>query len=324
MRILLASKIDPTTIDELSKQHEVSTCFDGTQEELIAAIPGNEAIIFRSGVQISRPVMSASPELRLLIRAGSGMDNIDLDYVNEKGLTLERIPQPGAKAVSELSFAFMLSLARELLKTDRLTREGAWPKHQVKGRLLTGKTLGIVGYGNIGSRVGWMGAAWGMKVLGVRNDAYPFPEIDVSDHDVEFTDLDDLLSRSDFVSIHCPLDDTTRGMIGARELSLMKPGSILVNLARGGVVDEEALLKELKDGSRLIGAATDVHAAEGPGEISPLAELDNVILTPHMGAMALEVQSEIGGRILALVDQYDSGDRSNGAETTEPSNVENN
>jgi D-3-phosphoglycerate dehydrogenase len=315
MKILLASKIDPATIERLSESHDVSSCFDGTEEELIAAIPGTEAIIFRSGVQISGPVMSASPELRLLIRAGSGMDNIDLDYVNDNDLALERIPQPGAKAVSELSFAFMLALARDLLNTDRLTREGAWPKHQVKGRLLTGKTLGVVGYGNIGSRVGRMGAAWGMSVLGTRRPDYPFPEIDVSDHHVEFTDLDDLLARSDFVAIHCPLDDTTRNLIGARELSLMKPGSILVNLARGGVVDEEALLKELEDGSRLIGAATDVHANEGPGKISPLADLDNVILTPHMGAMAIEVQSEIGARILELVEQYDKQAASGPEET---------
>lgn len=313
MRILLASKIDPGTVERLSEDHEVVACFDGSEDELVDAIPGSDTLIFRSGVQITRRVMMASPELKFLIRAGSGMDNIDLEYVNEVDLPLERIPEPGAKAVSELAFAFMLALARDLLRTDRLTRDGAWPKHQVTGRLLTGKTLGVVGYGNIGSRVGMMGSAWGMDVLGVRRSDYPFPEVEVLDHNVEFTDLDDLLSRSDFVSIHVPLDSTTRGLIGEREFGLMKPQSILVNLARGGVVDEDALLSALTDGSPLIGAATDVHAAEGPGKVSQLAALENVILTPHMGAMALEVQAEIGERVVELVKKYDTMTSANDA-----------
>ena len=309
MKILVASKIDPDTVDALAQHHDVITCYDGTEAELTAAAPGAQCIIFRSGVQISRRVMSAARDLRLLIRAGSGLDNVDLDYVNEADLVLERIPGPGAKAVSELAFAFMLALARQLLPTDRLTREGAWPKHQVSGRLLTGKTLGVVGYGNIGARVGRMGHAWGMTVLGSRDQDYPFPEVDISDHEVELTDLDDLLARSDFVSVHTPLNDMTRGLIGARELNLMKPGSFLVSLARGGVVDEAALRAALTDGTRLAGAATDVHAEEGPGKVSPLADLDNVILTPHMGAMAVEVQAEIGARILHLIGEYGEDDR---------------
>lgn len=310
MKILLASKIDPDTIAHLQEHHDVVTCFDGSEDELVAAMPGIETIILRSGVQINRTVMSASNDLRLLIRAGSGMDNIDLDYVSEAGVQLERIPEPGAKAVSELAFAFMLALARQLLPTDRGTREGRWPKHQVSGFLLTGKTLGVIGYGNIGSRTGRLGAAWGMEVLGTRRRDYPFPEVEVTNHTVEFTDIDDLLSRSDFIAVHVPLDATTRGLIGRRELELVKPGAFLVNLARGGVVDEDALLAALSDNGRLAGAATDVHAQEGPGHLSPLAHLDNVILTPHMGAMAAEVQAEIGTRVIELVAKYEGDDSS--------------
>lgn len=305
MRILLASKIDPGTVDQLRESHEVVTCFDGSEDELVAAIPHSHVLVFRSGVQITRRVLEAAPTLQLLIRAGSGMDNIDLEYTTEIGLPIERIPEPGAKAVSELAFTFMLALARDLVRTDRLTRAGEWPKHQVTGRLLTGKTVGIVGYGNIGSRVGKMADGWGMTVLGSRRDDYPFGEIELFDHDVSFAPLDEVLARADFLSIHVPLDETTRGMIGRRQLALMKPGSFLVNLARGGVVDEEALFDALVDGSTLAGAATDVHANEGPGKISPLASLDNVLLTPHMGSMAVEVQSEIGERVLAYVAELE-------------------
>lgn len=302
MKILIASRIDPYTVTRLEADHEVVACYDASSDELIAAIPGCEALIFRSGVQITAEVMAASPELRLLIRGGSGLDNLDLPYVAERGLELVRIPEPGAKAVSELAFAFMLALARDLLRADRLTRAGEWPKHLLSGRLLGGKTLGVIGYGNIGSQTGRLGAAWGMQVLGARDPNYEFAEVDIANEPVELVGLDELLGRSDFVSIHVPLMPSTRGLIGARELGLMKDGSSLVNLARGGVVDEAALLDVLQKPDGLASAATDVHAAEGPGKISPLAALDNVIMTPHIGAMAVEVQAEIGVRILELID----------------------
>lgn len=306
MKILVASKIDPSTVEFLETEHDLITCYDASSEELIAAIPGCEVLIFRSGVQITADVMAASPDLRLLIRGGSGLDNLDLCHVTERGLELVRIPEPGAKAVSEMAFAFMLALSRDLLRADRLTRAGHWPKHQLSGTLLGGKTLGVVGYGNIGSQTGRLGAAWGMHVLGARDPANHFSEVDISDDSVDLVKLDELLARSDYVSIHVPLTTSTRGLLGAGELATMKDGSYLVNLSRGGVVDEDALFDALSRPGCLAGAATDVHAAEGPGKISPLASLDNVIMTPHIGAMAIEVQAEIGTRILELIDQHDT------------------
>jgi D-3-phosphoglycerate dehydrogenase len=304
VRILIASRIDPATVARLEDEHDVVACYDASEQELIAAVSESEVLIFRSGVQITAEVMAASTDLRLLIRGGSGLDNLDLSYATERGLELVRIPEPGAKAVAELAFAFMLALARDLFRADRLTRAGEWPKHQLSGRLLTGKTLGVVGYGNIGSRTGRLGAAWGMKVLGARDPNHQFHEVDVGEDAVELVALDELLIHSDFVSVHVPLMTSTCGLLGVRELGLMKEGSYLVNLSRGGVVDEEALLEALTNPGGLAGAATDVHTAEGPGKISPLVGLDNTIMTPHIGAMALEVQAEIGTRILELVDQY--------------------
>ena len=197
------------------------------------------------------------------------------------------------------------TLSRDLLRADRLTRTGAWPKHQLGGRLLTGKTLGVIGYGNIGSRTGRLGAAWGMTVLGVRDPNEPHA-VDIADETVDLVSLDELLVQSDFVAVHVPLMSSTRGLLGKRELCLMKDGSYLVNLSRGGVVDEDALLHALSEPGGLAGAATDVHVSEGPGAISPLAALDNVILTPHIGATALEVQAEIGARVIELIDQYNT------------------
>ena len=301
MKILIASKIDPATSAHLDTEHELVWAVDGEEDELVEAIQGCEAVILRSGVQINGTVMAASPDLRMVVRAGSGLDNIDLPYVEQNGIELVRIAEPGGKAVAELAFAFMLALSRQLRKADRLTRQGQWAKYELAGRLISGKTLGIVGCGMIGTRVGLMGAAWDMEVLGCREPGRG-NEVGLLEGAIKLTTLDELLAKSDYVSVHVPLDGSTRGLIGSRELGLMRPGSYLINLARGGVVDEQALLEQLMTPDRLAGAATDVHQREGQGVISPLAELDNVLLTPHMGAMAAEVQSEIGQRIIEAIE----------------------
>ena len=301
MKILIASKVDPGTAELLDRDHEVVWAIDGTEAELVDAVHGCEAIIFRSGVQITRTVMSASPVLRLLVRAGSGLDNVDVAYIEEQNLELVRVVEPGGKAVAELAFTFMLALSRHLRRADQLTRQGVWAKYDLPGNLISGKTLGIVGCGQIGTRVGVMGAAWGMDVLGCRDPQHSSQEVDLGGAAIQLTSLDEVLGRSDYVSVHVPLMETTRGLLGSRELAMMKPGSFLINLSRGGVVDESALVRELTMPGRLAGAGTDVHENEGAGKISPLAELDNVLLTPHMGAMAVEVQSEIGERILQAV-----------------------
>ena len=170
MRILIASPIYPGTIAELEKNHDVICAFNAPVEELKRVIPDRQVLVFRSGVDINAEVMASAPGLQTLIRAGSGLDNIDMDYVRGKKLELHRIELPGAKAVSELAFALMLGLARKLRQADSSLRQGHWIKHEIKGYLLTGKTLGIVGAGNIGSLAGRMGVAWGMDVVGCVED----------------------------------------------------------------------------------------------------------------------------------------------------------
>jgi phosphoglycerate dehydrogenase-like enzyme len=240
----------------------------------------------------------------LIIRAGSGVDNIDLDAVNELNLPLVRIPQPGAKAVAELTFALMLALSRDLIRADISTKGGEWLKHQLTGYLLTGKVLGIVGVGNIGSRVGYLGSSWGMDVIG-------FDIIDTQDFrdkvlrkGVTLVEFEEVLSRADYLCLHVPLYEETKNLIDVEELSIMKPGSYLINIARGGIVNEQALYQELTAENRLRGAGLDVHELEGEGKISPLADLPNVILTPHIGAMTIDSQKEIGSRILSAVNEF--------------------
>jgi phosphoglycerate dehydrogenase-like enzyme len=237
------------------------------------------------------------------MRAGSGIDNIDLDYVFENDIKLVRIPGPGAKAVAEMSFALMLALARNVLKADRLLRQGHWAKHELTGHLLQGKVLGVVGAGNIGIRVGHLGHAWGMEVLGCVEHPTPEAAFRLSRSGIRLAPLPAVLAGSDFVSLHVPLQASTRNLINAESLAQMKPGAFLVNLARGGVVDEAALYEALRSG-HLAGAALDVHEREGQGKISPLAELENVILTPHIGAGTIDSQREIGEIILESIHSY--------------------
>jgi phosphoglycerate dehydrogenase-like enzyme len=301
VRILLASSIDPGAIEVLERDHDVVRAFNAPEEQLAELIRDREVVIFRSGVMISATVLDQARDLRLLVRAGSGLDNIDVDHALARGVRIVRVPGSSAQPVAELTFALLLSLARKVTLADRLLREGHWPKSQLGGPLLAGKTLGIIGAGRIGSRVGEMGAAWGMRAIGCVANGGAAVASSLAERGVTLTDFDTVVAESDFLCLHLPLDERTHHIIDASVLSRMKDGSWLINMARGGVVDEKALSAELTEGGRLLGAALDVHEAEGEGVQSPLADLDNVVLTPHIGAMAWDAQRLIGERVLELL-----------------------
>jgi phosphoglycerate dehydrogenase-like enzyme len=308
MNIILASSISKHAIEKLNENHDVICAFNAPEDKLVSLVKDRDLIIFRSGVQISAKVMGAAPNLKYLVRAGSGLDNLDVDYSEQRGIELVRIPEPGAKAVAELSFAFMLALSRNLLYADKEWKQGHWVKSELKSYLLRGKVLGIVGAGNIGSLVGEMGSAWGMTVLGcVAEEEYtPENEAFLKSKGVKLTTFEEVLSKADYLTVHTPLDDTTRNLIGKKELKLMKSGSYLLSLARGGVVNEKALLEELTEGNRLRGVGLDVHENEGEGKISPFSSLPNVVLTPHVGAQTIDSQREIGDRVLESVEQFEA------------------
>jgi D-3-phosphoglycerate dehydrogenase / 2-oxoglutarate reductase len=307
VKILIASPIDPDALSQLGTRHEVDAAINESPDELARRIADANVLIFRSGVQITGDVLRAAGRLRLIIRAGSGLDNIDLDAVRECGLRLERVPGPGARAVAELTFGLLLAVGRRILEADRSWRAGHWKKAELAGALLANKTLGIVGVGNIGRQVARMGVAWQMRVIGCVEHPSEDREGELSAEGIELVDLARVLAEADFLSIHLPLNDETRGMIGAAELAAMKPSAIVINIARGGILNEAALLAALTAG-RLRGAGLDVHEHEGEGEISPFAQLANVVLTPHIGAATVDSQAEIGREVLTLIKNLEAQD----------------
>ena len=307
MKILLASSIDPGAVEFLEREHDVVRAFNAPEERLAELVADREVVIFRSGVTISAAVLDRAPNVALLIRAGSGLDNVDVEQARRRGIEVVRVPGSSAQPVAEMTFALMLGLARKVALADRLLRDGHWPKAQLGGPLLTGKTIGIVGAGRIGSRVGEMAVAWGMRALGCVADPVPAVEAALAAKGITLTDFDTTVAESDFLCLHLPLEDSTRHLIDARVFSRMKDGSFLINMARGGVVDEAALYTELVEGGKVLGAALDVHEREGEGVVPPLASLPNVVLTPHIGAMAWDAQRLIGERVLTLLQAYESG-----------------
>ncbi len=307
MKILIASSIDPDAITALEQEHDVIRAFNADTEHLRAAAADREVVVFRSGVQLSEHVLDGAPNLQLLLRAGSGLDNVDIAAATRRGVEVVRVPGSSAQPVAEFTFALLLCLVRKVAMADRLLRQGHWPKAQLSGPLLTGKTLGIVGAGRIGSRVGQLGAAWGMRVIGCVAGPTPAAQARLAARGIMLASFDTVVAEADFLCLHVPLDEVTRHMIDARLLSQMKRGSYLINVARGGVVDEAALYPALTEGGRLAGAALDVHEREGEGTQSPFADLPNVVLTPHIGAMALDSQRLIGERVVELVSAHQKG-----------------
>lgn len=304
MEIVVASPICPEALARLQCRHQVVSAWELSPEALQASLGACEILIFRSGVTVSAELMGAAPALQLLIRAGSGLDNLDLAYAEARGIALVRIATPGARAVAELTFGLMIMLAREILWADSALRRGAWLKHHLTGHLLKDKTLGLVGAGNIGTMVGELAGSWGMQVLGcvARPDAAAAARLERAQ--IRLTDFREVVAAADFLSLHVPLDPTTQGLIGAENLARMKGGAFLINMARGGVVDEQALYRALLSPGGLAGAALDVHVQEGEGCHSPLAALPNVVLTPHIGATTIDSQREIGREIVAAVENF--------------------
>ena len=305
MRLLLATPISPIAIERLSESHDVVLAFD-RGVDIATLIADREALVFRSGVTISRRVIDAATQLRLIVRAGSGLDNIDLEAAGERGIRMARVPGESPQAVAELTLGLMLSASRNIGKADSLIRQGRWPKHDLGGPLLAGKTVGIVGAGRIGAQTGALCASLGMRVLG----CVEFPDADDKERlgnlGMILSDFDSVIAESDYVSIHTPLHDSTRSLIDRDVVARMKPGSILINTSRGGVVDEAAVAAALRSG-HLSAAAFDVHATEGEGVIPELALFPNVVLTPHIGGMAHETQSAIGLRVVEIVEAFLAG-----------------
>lgn len=258
-----------------------------TGPELVERVKDFDAIVVRSRTKVTREVIEASGRLRAVARAGVGLDNVDLEAAKERGVEVLNSPEAPSNAVAELVLGLMLSLARRIPLGDASMKRGEWIKRRLTGFELEGKTLGIVGFGRIGYNLARKAKAMGMRV--VTDASIEKLMRFVEETGAESVPMEDLLKESDFVSIHVPLRPQTRHMIGARELETMKDGAYLINAARGGVVDEDALREALVRG-KLAGAALDVFEIEPPEDTS-LKGLENLIALPHIGAATVEAQA---------------------------------
>jgi len=249
-----------------------------------------KAIIVRNQTRVTSELIASAPHLQVIGRAGAGLDNIDLDAATSAGIVVAYTPEQNAISVAELTIGMMLALARKIVPADQSTRAGEWKRRESTGIELYGKTLGLVGLGRIGYRVGARAKAFGMEIVAF--DPYANPDaITVSESFARLLDLDALLGLADFVSCHVPLTSETAGLFGYDTFCKMKPTAYFINTSRGEVVDEEGLVQALKE-KRIAGAGLDVRQKEPP-EKGLLSEMDNVILTPHIGAFTKEGQDRV-------------------------------
>ena len=258
-----------------------------TPAQVLERIGDYEVVVVRSRTRITAEMIGRADRCKVIARVGVGLDNIDQEAAGARGIRVLNAAEGAMNAVAELVLGLMLSLARQVPLGDRAMREGRWLKKELVGAELRGKYLGIVGLGNIGRRLGRLARALNMNVIG--HDVVPIDAEFSREVGLVKADLDTLLKSSDYVSLHVPLLDSTRHMIGAERLALMKPTAVVINTSRGGVIDEDALYGAL-EGGRLGGAALDVFESE-PAAGHRLASLDNVVLTPHIGAQTSEAQA---------------------------------
>ena len=258
-----------------------------TASELVEAVGDFDAIVVRSRTKVTEQVLEAGKRLKAVARAGMGLDNIDLNAAKRFGISVVNSPDAPSNAVTELVLGLMLSLARRIPEANDSMKKGEWIKKRLIGMELKGKTLGIIGFGRIGYQLAKKAGALEMRVLTYDVVIEKLREF-VAEAGADAVDLDELLGSSDFVTVHVPLLPQTKHMIGVEEINAMKDGAYMINAARGGVIDEEALKKALVSG-KLAGAALDVYEEEPPQDLS-LTGLENVVSLPHIGAATVEAQ----------------------------------
>ncbi len=288
MKILVSDKLADEALEVLRKEADVDY-FEPTPEELLASIEKYDAIIVRSRTKLPAEVIEKGKNLKVIGRAGVGVDNIDVKKATEKGIPVVNAPRGSTHSVAELVFGHMISLARHISYADRALREERWEKNRLKGIEIQGKTLGIIGFGRIGQEVWKLAQAFGMSCIAY--DPYIPREI-MEKKGARYGSVEDVLRGSDFITIHALLTDETRHMISDAQFDIMKKSAYIINCARGGIIDEEALYRALKE-KKIAGAALDVFEKEPPGK-SPLFEFDNIEFTQHLGASTVEAQIRAG------------------------------
>jgi D-3-phosphoglycerate dehydrogenase len=284
MKIVISEKMEDEVVEKIRRLGEVAYL----PNDLFASLKDAGAIVTRSATKVNEELLSNAPLLKVVARAGVGLDTIDLPTCEKRGIKVINTPGASSNAVAELALAMMLSFSRSLPRADSTMKKKVWAKKELTGREIQGKTLGVVGFGRIGSMLALKARALGMEIL--YYDPRPKPS-----GIGKAVNLDELFSSSDFISLHVPLSPETKGLVNGPAFSKMKKTAVLVNTARGGLVDEEALYSALKEG-KIAGACLDVYPEE-PYE-GKLCELDNVLLTPHIGGSTKEAQARIGEELV--------------------------
>ena len=297
-KILIADAISDTAI-ELMKNSGVVYVYlpEISASELFQTIDNFEAIIVRSRTKLSREIIEKARTLKVIGRAGVGVDNIDIAAAKERGIKVVNTPDALTNAVAEFTLGLMLSLARLIPKADSLLKSGKWAKSSIHGTELKGKVYGTIGIGRIGARVAELSYAFGMKIMA--NDVIPIPEVLIKKLDIEVSTQEKIFSDADYVDLHVPLTEETRHLVNYEKLSRMKKGSFLINTARGKIVNETDLLRALKE-NKIAGAALDVFEIEPP-TLEELLRESKLIITPHIAGQTVESQDEAGRLVVKQV-----------------------
>ncbi len=294
MKILVCDSISPRAVERMRQAClEVDVNDKITPEELLQVISGYDGMVVRSRTKVRKPVLDAANNLKVIVRGGVGVDNIDVDYAQAKGVKILNTPGASTHAVAELTIGYLFAMARPIVQSTLSLREGLWEKSKFEGIELAGKVLGVIGMGRIGNAVAQRAAALGMLVLG-----YDSRTVGTAPY-MHMVELDELLAKSDFLSLHIPLTESSHHMINAEFIAKMKKGVRIVDCARGGVIDEDALYDAITSG-QVAAAALDVFENE-PLSDRKLFELPQVIGSPHIGAATKEATARIGDEVADLL-----------------------
>src|SRR5215469_11654355 len=302
--VLVAEELSPAAVALLESEFDVRHVDGADRAELLAAMAGVDAVIVRSATKIDAEALAHAPNLRVVARAGVGLDNVDVEAATQAGVMVVNAPSSNIVSAAEHATALLLAVARHVPQAVASLKSGEWKRSKFTGVELSGKVAGILGLGRIGVLVAQRLTGFGMQVIAY--DPY-VPPSRAGQLGVRMVSLDELLAEADFISVHLPKNAETTGLIGERELHLVKPGVRIINAARGGIVDEHALALALKDG-RVAGAGIDVFATEPPAG-NPLLEFPTVVVTPHLGASTHEAQEKAGTQVvkslrLALAGEF--------------------
>lgn len=311
-KILITDKLSELGMDVFKKEKEVQTeeHIGKTPEDLKKILPEFDAWVIRSGTTVTADLIQAATKMKIIGRAGVGVDNVDLEAATKRGIIVMNTPDGNTISTSEHTIAMLMAMARRIPQAQQSLKEKKWERSKFIGTELNEKVLGVIGLGRIGTNVARKAIGLGMRIIAF--DPYVDPA-KTKGHEFEIVTLDDIIKRSDFITVHTPLTKETKGLIGAKQIEAMKSGVRLVNCARGGIIDETALYESLKSG-KVAGAALDVFEKEPPFD-SPLLTLENVVCVPHLGAATQEAQVNVavvvaeqvvealkGGRVKAAVN----------------------